>query len=207
MSLISFDSLKLRQLAKLSIDNPDARRFNMTQAWSVEFLRDDLPSERLAYIMADAEEGISTRISAEDLDRSKVPAGVWLVADGGIGIISNVDVSRPGVLSEPTEVMLHAFDTDPRCFDLDERDMIKVDVFGGDDEVNFIDAEFIMAATEQLSPVVFYVDEDHFRVATAYEARVYIQEMLAIDPLFFEPDTKGPPVLYFPGQADEPDLS
>ncbi len=79
--------------------------------------------------------------TAADIDPSKLPAGLWLVGDHGIYIMSN---GSPGLLVDPsgtTNVVALAAEADPTK-QPDTWWGGKRAAFGGDDGVTFLDLAF-----------------------------------------------------------------
>lgn len=79
--------------------------------------------------------------TSEDVDATKIPAGVWLVGDSGIYLMSN---GAPPLLVDgagPSHVVAYAAECDPRGGG-DWWDTKRA-AFGGDDGTVFLEASFI----------------------------------------------------------------
>lgn len=198
MPIISFYADKVAHLAQLSIDNPDHRRPSFEQRYSMAMLRDDLSAERRADLEAKAEDGFCFEIKNDDLDLKKIPAGVWVVGDAGIYIMSNISMQTPGLVTTPIEHAVQSHETDVRNVGPDGQWEAKCDIFGGDDGVIFIDAEFILAAShaakaEKKNVLMLEMTEDMVGMVSPEQGNAYFAMMKSDDPLFFDPDQKAPP--------------
>ena len=211
MTVISFYADKIAHLAKLSINNPGHRRPSFEQRYEMSMLRDDLSATRRAQLEAGAEDGFNFEITEEDLDLSKVPAGVWLVGDSGIYIMSNISMSEPNLVTEPIEHAVQSCETDIRNVGFDGQWDAKRDIFGGRCGSVFLYAEFILAAckgakgfpmTKQM--VMLDLGEETVSALPQAKMKVYVRAMQAEDPQFFDPDAKGPgPELWCSPKAEE----
>ena len=78
--LLTFDSDAVEKMLDQTEAAEGRRRGNFEQNYSVAFLRDDLPPERRAVLLAAAEDAFSDEIDPDaDIDPAKIPAGIWLV--------------------------------------------------------------------------------------------------------------------------------
>lgn len=105
---------------------------------------------------------------AADVDVSKVPAGLWLVGDQGVYLMTN---GPPPLLVDPAgsrHVVAYAHEANP------ERDgwwSAKRAAFGGDDGVVFLDPAFVTAMLTVAYRGRIAVDLTPERVAVAIPAR------------------------------------
>jgi hypothetical protein len=103
------------------------------------------------------DEGYCDDISHDDIDGKKIPAGLWLVGDQGVYLMSNGKtpplgpdeeatydpaVDPDGGKSEPPKV-LYANEVNPKTLDFDTWYDNKRASFGGDDGVEFLSAEML----------------------------------------------------------------
>ncbi|CAM2909640.1 hypothetical protein CFR75_12275 [Komagataeibacter xylinus] len=101
--------------------------------------------------------GVKTRRPAyEDIDRTKIPAGLMLVGDQGIYLMSN---GHPGLPGDNGEVNLVAYarEADTQASPEDWYD-VKRASFGGDDGAEFLSAETIRKALEATARGHFWID-------------------------------------------------
>jgi len=78
------------------------------------------------------------QVKADDVDQAKVLAGLWLVGDNGVYLMSN---GEPGLmkLSEPGNVVAFALECNPETMAFDDWWEAKRASFGGDDGSDVID--------------------------------------------------------------------
>lgn len=79
---------------------------------------------------------------ADEIDPARVPAGLLLVGDSGVYLMSNVD-GGPSDPDRPGPV--YATEADPTTLDFDSWRKHKQATFGGDDGVEFLDADTVDA--------------------------------------------------------------
>ena len=133
---LHFDAALVRRL----LDHSRAaatRRPTMDQLFEGRFRKDgqDVDLDRLP---------IDAWPTAADIDPSKLPAGLWLVGDQGVYLMSN---GGPGLLIDPSgtaNVVAHAAEADP-AKQPDSWWEVKRISFGGDDGVTFLDLGFAEA--------------------------------------------------------------
>lgn len=198
MPIVSFYADKVEQLARLSLDNPGKRRSIFEQRCFVSQLRDDLPEERRAHLMKTFRGGISIHTTDDDIDRSKIPAGIWLVGDQGVYVMSNISMTEPDIVTEPIEHAVQCFETDVRNVGEEGQDQAKVSIFGGDDGVIFLDAEFIIDYCEEVRKgggdvLMLNVTRTSIKTVTPDKAASYQKKQAKVDKDFFDPDHKSPP--------------
>lgn len=91
--------------------------------------------------------------------------GLWLVGDQGVYLMSNA------VLDEGEKpVVVYAAECDPTTMDFDEWWAAKNASFGGDDGVEFIDADTIRAAVRDESPLLVTLSPNQMAISH-YEKR------------------------------------
>lgn len=90
---------------------------------------------------------------AEDIDGSKIPAGLWLVGSDGIYLMSN-GPNHPKDLETGENAAIYAVECDPKA-DPDNWWFVKRSAFGGDDGCEFLDASAIQAACDATAPDPF----------------------------------------------------
>jgi len=84
------------------------------------------------------EPGFSGGVTADDVDPAKLSAGLYLVGDNGVYLMSNGD---PGLLKpEGGNVVVFANECNPETMDFDDWWGAKQASFGGDDGVELIEA-------------------------------------------------------------------
>lgn len=201
--IASFYADKIRALLQISIDNPESRKFTLAQRYSIENLRDDLPQDRRDEIVSDSDGRFSFSIRDEDLDRKKIPAGVWLVGDEGVYIMMNVDMSLPMFRERPVEHAVQCFETDPRNVGRAEQYQQKMVIFGKDDGSVFLSEELVRSFLEGARTIsgarILMIDvHDTFIEGVhpaAFSAWKGVMSRSGI-PHFFDPDRKGDPVLW-----------
>lgn len=139
--IATFDSQKIRALiehAKASTQ----RRISYDQMCDPSLWRDDLPPELRATMLAEIDgNGFSSLVQNDHIDQAKIPAGLMLVGDEGVYIMSN-GIASPEMVAEKSHVA-QCFETDPTLVDADVAYMNKVSIFGGDDGVEFLAIEAI----------------------------------------------------------------
>jgi len=93
----------------------------------------------------------------EDIDTTKIPAGLWLVGDQGVYLMSN---GRPNLRRDETSesaLVAMAFETDPDRHPDSWYDTKRAS-FGGDDGCDFISAETIQSAFDATQGCSFWID-------------------------------------------------
>ena len=133
---LHFDAALVRRLLDHSKAAP-ARSPTMDQLFEGRFRKDgqDVDIDTLP---------IGAWPTAADVDPSKLPAGLWLVGDQGIYLMSN---GSPGLLVDPSKtanVVAFAAEADP-AKQPDTWWGAKRAAFGGDDGVTFLDLAFVEA--------------------------------------------------------------
>lgn len=93
----------------------------------------------------------------EDIDTAKIPAGLWLVGDQGVYLMSNGRPSLRPDETSPSSLVAKAFETDPDRHPDTWYDT-KVASFGGDDGCDFITAETIQSALDATQGRPFWID-------------------------------------------------
>lgn len=109
---------------------------NMEQRYSGEFLKAGIPKPK----------DFDFNIKDEDLDYSKIPAGLWIVGDQGVYLMSNGNphFHNPNNPENPkSSFVVYAKECDPHKLPFDEWYENKRAAFGGDDGSEFISAETI----------------------------------------------------------------
>ena len=79
--------------------------------------------------------------TADDVDPTKIPAGLWLVGDQGVYLMSN---GKPALLVDPADtrhVVAHAAEANPAA-GIEAWWDVKRAAFGGDDGVVFLELPF-----------------------------------------------------------------
>jgi hypothetical protein len=131
----TFDSDHVQRLLDESEAANGKRRGNFVQNYDVSFLRDDVSAARRKEIALELDsDGISFAIDPEtEIDPAKIPAGLWLVGDQGVYLMSNA--------AERNEQVAYADQSNPEKMDFDEWWNAKQDIFGADDGVEFLSIE------------------------------------------------------------------
>lgn len=208
MTIVSFYAEKVRRLARLSIDNPDLRRADAAQRFSGEFLRDDLTPERRANIEASRNGTLLLDVTHEDIDVTKVPAGVWLTDHDGVRISPNIvpDANR---FPDPFEFHTECFETDLRNNTPGQRtvELARIARYGL--PVTFIPAETVLNATWGRFPIdareVIMLDVTPHSVRLPEDmARKSWASVMRRSGIrsFFDPDRKAPPRLFDPNREE-----
>ncbi|MFG6080500.1 DUF3085 domain-containing protein [Paracoccus litorisediminis] len=198
MAIASFSATAVAHLARLSIAHPEHRLPNITQRYSLAFLRDALGEARRKELEAGAEEGINMEINQDDLDFRKLPAGIWIVGDEGVYIMSNIDSRTPDLILEPFERVVQCRETDLRnCRSREEQYRGKRRIFGGDDGVEFLPADFILAACQGQDTLFLDSGRDGIAIASPASVKAWRRVVNSFGiPHFFDPDKKAPPELW-----------
>ena len=131
---LHFDQALVRQLLEHSKAATE-RRPSFDQLYEGRFRRDgkDVDLDTL---------GSDNFPTADDVDSTRIPAGLWLVGDQGIYLMSN---GRPPLLVDPADtrnVTARAAETNP-AVDPDGWWEVKRAAFGGDDGVVFLELPFV----------------------------------------------------------------
>ena len=106
--------------------------------------------------------------SYDDIDLTKVPAGLMLVGDNGIYLMSN---GKPA-LKDPERtgnLVAYAFEADPQKKP-DDWWHVKRAAFGGDDGAEFLAAKAIRNALEATKGGRFWLDVSPTRISSPYLA-------------------------------------
>lgn len=193
MTVATFPASKVLALAKLSLDHPKDRTPSFEQRYDPKYLRDDLDPSRRAKIAETTEDGFSMDITLDDLDRSKIPAGVWMVGDQGVYLMSNVHNSALDKVQVGFERVVHCFETDPRNCTPEMQDDEKRRIFGGDDGVIFLEAETILALTENVEVIAMRLTPESIGFLPQ---DLVVEYMTAVSaemgiPDYFDPDKKA----------------
>ncbi|AXY24047.1 hypothetical protein CD178_03303 (plasmid) [Komagataeibacter saccharivorans] len=113
--------------------------------------------------------GVSSRHpTGADVDRTKIPAGLMLVGDNGIYLMSN---GYP-ILGDPDghgSLVAYASEADPRTRPDDWYD-VKRASFGGDDGAEFLSADTIRKALEATVGSRLWIDVTPARISCPYLA-------------------------------------
>jgi len=108
--------------------------------------------------------------SGHDVDKAKVPAGLWLVADHGIYLMSNGEPALFADAGRTTHVVAYAREVDPNINPM-TWSTSKRAAFGGDDGVVFLDAQFIDEMLGAACRSLVALDLTPRQIATARPAR------------------------------------
>lgn len=132
------------------------RRPTLEQIVTPECWRDDMDSTRRQRLMAEVTaDGFAFSAEAADVDMAKIPAGLTLVGDQGVYLMSN---GLPGL---PTgENVAYAIEVNPRKLDFDTWWNAKRASFGADDGTVPISAEAVRAFLPPEGDLVLDVTED-----------------------------------------------
>lgn len=151
--ITTFNAAHVRHLLALSRAATE-RMPTFGQLGDPDYWRDDMTDERREMLMDELEdEGFPMSVTQDDVDRTKLPAGLLLVGDQGIYLMSQDSIENvkaaavadpafaEAVKGIPTHHAAFAHEANPdtmtpmACFDA------KRAIFGGDDGVEFLDAE------------------------------------------------------------------
>lgn len=138
---LTFDAAHVARLIAVS-EAAAERRPNFLQAASPGYLREDIPVARRLEIMTNVDgEGLCDSIAPEEIDSGKIPAGIWLVGDQGVYIMSN----EAGDAAKSIEGghVAYAREANPKTLDFDEWWSAKRESFGPDDGVDFLPVDFL----------------------------------------------------------------
>ncbi|MBO1360268.1 DUF3085 domain-containing protein [Acetobacter sacchari] len=92
---------------------------------------------------------------ADDIDQTKIPAGLWLVGDEGVYFVSN---GLPALMTDDgKQVVAYADGANPEENPL-TFDEIKRESFGGDDGVEFINLEHVLLGLEATRDGKLWID-------------------------------------------------
>lgn len=143
---LTFDAEHARALLVISEESTN-RRPNFEQLHEPQFWRDDMAPERRAALQKDIDEnGFAMDVNIDDIDCSKIPAGLWIVGDHGVYLMSNVTSEE--AKAAPVAHVCYADEVNPEKMPTEEWHDNKVVIFGGDDGVEFISAEELDGALE-----------------------------------------------------------
>lgn len=92
----------------------------------------------------------------EDIDETRIPAGLMLVGDRGVYLMSNGKPCLPDPDGAPN-LVAYAKEADPRGSSSDWYD-VKLASFGGDDGAEFLSAEVIRQALEATGDGPIWID-------------------------------------------------
>lgn len=143
---LTFDAKHARALLEISAKST-SRQPNFEQLHEPRYWRDDLDADRRAKMQKDLDEkGFAMDVGIEDIDISKIPAGLWLVGDRGVYLMSNVTSEE--AKAAPVAHVCYADEVNPEKMSVDEWYDAKGAIFGGDDGVEFLPAEALEGALE-----------------------------------------------------------
>lgn len=80
--------------------------------------------------------------TSDDVDLTLIPAGLWLVGDEGVYLMSNGDSGIRFQSGRDDHLVAYAAEADPKRRPSTHRDL-KIEAFGSNDGVLLLDAEFI----------------------------------------------------------------
>ena len=106
--------------------------------------------------------------SSEDIDLTKVPAGLMLVGDQGVYLMSNGCPALASDDGKPNLIAMAA-ETDPVARPDDWYD-VKEAAFGGDDGAEFLSADAMRKALEATSGGRFWLNVTPSRISSPYLA-------------------------------------
>ncbi|MEP3665825.1 MAG: DUF3085 domain-containing protein [Roseibium sp.] len=136
---VTFDSDHVERIINESEAAMDGRRGTFAQNYDPKFLKRDLTYERMLEIKEELEDGLSFVIDPNtEIDDKRIPAGVWLVGDHGIYLMSNAATRK--------EEVAYADQANPKTMSADDCWTAKNDIFGGDDGVDFLDPDVLRKA-------------------------------------------------------------
>lgn len=140
----TFDADHLLELLALS-EAATRRRPTFTQMLDPTCWREDMDRARLTAAVEALESDGLPNIHGEDIDDTKVPAGLMLVGDEGIYFMSNGMSDEVEALRAEGRHVAYARETDPKLMSQEEAYQNKRAIFGGDDGVEFFSAEELRA--------------------------------------------------------------
>jgi hypothetical protein len=135
--ILDFDTAHVKALLTTSQEAEGKRHPNMAQTFNPAFWREDLSEERRVELMKflddDQEGGIWP--TEDDVDPAKVPAGLWLVGDQGIYLMSNApfEQTKADLADKDLKHVCYAQQCDPTQKGVDDWYDVKRVAFGGDD--------------------------------------------------------------------------
>lgn len=143
---LTFDAKHTRALLEVS-EKSTSRRPNFEQMHDPQFWRDDLAPDRRAALQKSLDEkGFAMDVGIEDIDTSNIPAGLWLVGDQGVYLMSNVTSEE--AKAGPVAHVCYADEVNPEKMEFDAWYDAKRQIFGGDDGVEFLPAQALEGALE-----------------------------------------------------------
>lgn len=151
--IVTFNAAHVRHLLALSRAATD-RMPNFEQMADPAYWRDDMADDRRKLLTAELEaDGFPMSVKADDVDRSKLPAGLLLVGDHGVYLMSQESIEKvkaaavsdpafaDAVKDIPTHHAAFAQEANPDTMTPQECHAAKSAIFGGDDGVEFLPAE------------------------------------------------------------------
>lgn len=138
--ILRFDARQVMSLIELS-ENTKERTPNLEQLIEPQFWRDDMAPARREELMNTPEVMRLGTVSLDDIDPTKIPAGLHLVGDHGVYLMANVSNEMSTVAMEGKGGhVAFAFEANPNALSADEWLESKRNSFGPDDGCDFIDA-------------------------------------------------------------------
>lgn len=127
------------------------------------------PTLEQLYDPAFLKAGVTTQDPApSDIDGTKVPAGLMLVGDQGIYLMSNGCPALPDENGR-ANLVAYAIEADPEKHP-DDWYEVKAAAFGGDDGAEFLGADAIRKALEATAGGRFWMNVSPSRISTPYLA-------------------------------------
>lgn len=141
--ILTFDAAIVRKLIAAS-EAATERRATFADLVDPSKWRKDMDASRRARFDEEiADGGFPSGISQDDLDPEMISAGLQLVGDQGVYLMSNAP-SADAIAAAGTHVA-YARESDPTTMSTDEWHDAKLEIFGGDDGVEFLPAEAVRA--------------------------------------------------------------
>lgn len=143
---LTFDADHLRRLLSLSRASEE-KRPTYDQIVDPDMWRDDLDPARLRTLRnEDEDEGVALSATPDDVDPGKIGAGLILVGDQGVYLMSQAPVETCRASGVPH--VAYAAEADPENLPFDDWWNAKQEFFGGDDGTVFIPESTIEWALE-----------------------------------------------------------
>ena len=159
MMHLTFDAQKAREMLEAS-KQASERRTVFQQSCDAEYWRDDLDAARRAEL--DKDPYLAT---SKDIDPTKIPAGLWLVGDQGVYLMSNAPFDEEAAKNNAH--IAFADEVNPETMEFDDWYDNKQMIFGADDGVEFLSAEMLEEALSSgAEKLVIDMDAESFKVLT-----------------------------------------
>ena len=115
---------------------------SLEQIFKPEFWKETMTPHRKKLLLEEIEtSNFPFSATLEDVDETKIPAGLWLVGDEGIYLMSNAPSEE--VKLKTQKHVAYAKEANPEVMNREDCDHAKLAIFGGDDGCDFISIDLI----------------------------------------------------------------